>query len=392
MPGVSAALIGANGSGPWACDGTSGRASTIRSDDASGLDTLDGVTRRRQLILAGVVLVGLGLLFLARSRISATLTLLEAVNAPVPRLLAPDVAGEPTRVGGVEGLLFDGAGPGILIVPGATPAGLDDTRVDVVARSLARAGRTVFVPELDLYDEQFTPADLDRIVEGTLGLAESTGDRVTVAGFSYGGSFALVAAADPRMDGHVSRVATLGAYYDLVGVIQAITSGGSLVGDRFIPWDGHPRAKQILTDRTVELLPPEAQQAVRAALAGQVDPGAMSPEARSLYEILSNDDPALTGELAMRLPAELRSLIENFSPSRFAHRIDVPVLAMHSIDDPVVPYGEVVRLGEAMPGADTLTVEVFQHVDFEPTKLSNWWSLAPDLWKIWGFTTWILDD
>lgn len=336
------------------------------------------------------MLAGVGLFFLARHRASAVLTLLEALDAPVVRPFAADVEAETTEIGGVDGLLYDGDGRAILVIPGATPAGLDDTRVRAVARSLSRGGRTVFIPELDLYDEQLTRADLERIVAAVEGLADFTEGPVTAVGFSYGGSFALIAAADSDARQHLSRVATLGAYYDLAGVVQAITTGGTLVDDEFIPWQGHPRAEAILIERTVELLPIDMRQPLQAALDGRLDPEELAPEARTLYEMVVNDDPHRTEELVTRSPPPVRSVIDDFSPASVADRIEVPVLAMHSTDDPVVPYGELIRLEQGMPEAETVTVEVFSHVDFDPANLGSWGPLLPDLWSIWGFTTWIL--
>ena len=337
------------------------------------------------------MVLGLALPPLARNRISAASTVLEALGVPFPRPFAPDVEPETAEVGGVMGRLYtSGNHPAILVVPGATPAGVTDSRVNAVARGLARAGRTVFIPELDLYREQFTKADLERIVQAVGGLAEWSGRPVTVLGFSYGGSFALVAAADPRMEGRLARVATLGAYYDLEGVIQAVTTGGSIVDDRFIPWDAHPIAEAVLAARTAELLPEEERDPLLAALDGKLDPEDLAPDARALYDLLVNDDPTLTAELAGRLPSPLRALIEGFSPSQVADQIAVPVLAVHSTDDPVVHYAELLRLREGMPEADTRTVELFRHVDFDPRSPSGWLSLAPDLWKVWHLTTWVL--
>jgi len=347
--------------------------------------------RRRTLILTGVVVVGLALLPAVCNRISAAATLLEAFGVSVPRPFAPNVKPETAEIGGVMGRLYTpGDHPAVLVVPGATPEGVDDARVNALARALARAGRTVFIPELDLYREQFTKADLERIVEAVGGLAEKTGRPVAVLGISYGGSFALVAAADPRMEGRLSRVATLGAYYDLEGVIQAVTTGGSIVDDRFIPWDGHPIAEDVLAARTAELLPKEEQKSFLASLDGRLDPEHLAVGARALYDLLTNDDPWRTSELAERLSPPLRSLIEGFSPSQVADQITVPVLAMHSTDDPLVPYAELIRLEAGMPQAEVSTVRLFRHVDFDPSSPSGWWTLAPDLWKVWHLTTWIL--
>jgi pimeloyl-ACP methyl ester carboxylesterase len=347
--------------------------------------------RRRVLIVTGIAVIGLALLPFVRNRISAAVTLLEALGASVPRPFAPSVRPETVEIDGVIGRVYGvGNDSSIVVVPGATPQGVTDARVNTVARALARAGRTVFIPELDLYREQFTRDDLERIATAVVGLAESSGRPVAVLGFSYGGSFALVAAADPRMEGRLSRVATLGAYYDLEGVIQAVTTGESVVDDRLIPWEGHPIAEDVLAARTAELLPEGEKEAFLAAMDGRLDPDHLDPGAMALYELLANEDPRRTSELANRLPPPLRSLIEGFSPSQVARQISVPVLAMHSTDDPLVPYAELVRLKAGMPEAETSTVQLFRHVDFDPASPSGWWSLTPDLWKVWDLTTWIL--
>jgi len=57
------------------------------------------------------------------------------------------------------------------------------------------------------------------------------------------------------MEGALSRVATLGAYYDLEGVIQAVTTRGSTVDDRFVPWEGHPIAGEVLAARASRVAP-----------------------------------------------------------------------------------------------------------------------------------------
>jgi pimeloyl-ACP methyl ester carboxylesterase len=332
--------------------------------------------------------MGLALSPLVRNRMSAAATLLEAFGANVPRPFAPDVEPETAEVGGVMGRLYKpGDYPAVLVVPGATPEGVTDPRVNSVARALARSGRIVFIPELDLYRGLFTEADLEAIVAAIGGLAELSGRPVAMLGFSYGGSFALVAAADPRMEGRLSRVATLGAYYDLVGVIQAVTTGGSTVDGRFIPWEGHPSAADFLAARAAELLPEEDQQPLPAALDGRLDPEYLAPGALALYDLLANNDPERTAELTERLPPSMRSLIEGFSPSQVADRIAVPVWAMHSIDDPLVSYAELIRLEAGMPQAEISTVSLFRHVDFNPASPSDWWSVTPDLWKVWHFTT-----
>jgi len=335
--------------------------------------------------------MGLALLPATRNRISAAATLIETLGMSVPRPFAPSVEPEAAEISGVMGRLYaPGNYPAVLIVPGATPEGEKDARVNALARALARAGRIVFIPDLDLYRAQFTEADIERIVAAVGGLAEQTGRQVTVLGISYGGSFSLVAAADPNMEGKLSRVATFGAYYDLEGVIQAVTTGSSTVDDRLIPWNGHPLAADVLGTRAAELLPEQQQETFLSVLDGRLDPEHLAPGARALFDLLTNDDPWRTSELAARLPPSLRSLSEGFSPSKVSDQITVPVLAMHSTDDPAVPYAELIRLDAGLPQAATSTVRLFRHVDFDVASPANWWLLIPDMWKVWHFTTWVL--
>jgi hypothetical protein len=149
--------------------------------------------------------------------------------------------------------LSGGARRAILLVPGATPSGRDDRRVVAIAEALARADRVVVVPELEVYGEDLVPADVDRLVALTGALAASHGP-VVIAGISFGASLGLVAAADPQVAGEVALVATFGAYADLAGVVQAATTGVSLVGDQRIPWDPHPRALDVVREQLLGLL------------------------------------------------------------------------------------------------------------------------------------------
>jgi pimeloyl-ACP methyl ester carboxylesterase len=88
-----------------------------------------------------------------------------------------------------------------------------------------------------------------------------------LVGTSFGGSLGMLAAADERLDGRVALVASFGAYADLLGVLQAATTGHSLVGDRLIAWeDPHPDAEQIVRDQLADLLEPADRRQLRRLL------------------------------------------------------------------------------------------------------------------------------
>jgi pimeloyl-ACP methyl ester carboxylesterase len=356
-----------------------------------------GGRRHRWLWPVAVTAAVTALAFLPpiQARGKAAAVLAEAVGVPFPRPFAPAVSRQDASLDGVTGHLYvpDRRSPPILLVLGAAPRGKDDPRAVRLARSLARAGRVVFVPDLTLAERRFDPDDLDRIARSVVALDEhpSTRGPVVVVGISYGGSFALVASADPRTRGRVAQVAVFGAYWDLVGVIQAVTTGVSIAGGEAVPWEGHPLARDLLVHHAVDLAPTADRTALRAALDGHGDPAALSPEARALYDLLTNRDPERVAELAARLAPDARAVLEGFSPSSAAGSIEVPVVAMHSLDDPAVPYGEALRMADALPEASLITVRSFRHVDFQTEGPGGWRSALADLWDAWRFASLILD-
>jgi pimeloyl-ACP methyl ester carboxylesterase len=277
--------------------------------------------------------------------------------------------------------------PPIVLIPGAVEGGKGDPRVIRAAQALARSERAVFVPDLELAERRFVEEDIDRIVRAAraLGSHPLVKGRVSILGFSFGGSFGLIAAADPRLVGRLAQVAVFGAYFDLVGMIQAVTTGVSLVDGRAIPWEPHPLAAAILEDVALRLIPHEGRNVLAAALEGSLPPDGLPTPLRSVYDLLHNEDPERTFQLAARLPAPAAEALKRFSPSAVAANITAPVIAMHSVDDPAVPYGEALRLVDGLPGTSLTSVSLFRHVDFEPRSAGDWTRAAGDLWWAWLF-------
>jgi pimeloyl-ACP methyl ester carboxylesterase len=324
-----------------------------------------------------------------QARAKAVAVIAESLGLRFPRPFAADVNRRQVDLGRVTGDIY-GEGepwPAIVLVPGVAPDGTDDARVVRLARALARAERTVFVPQLALAEKRLVTEDLDAIVAAVLALDDLQPGPVTLLGFSYGGSFSLLAAADDRLDGTLGRVATFGAYFDLVGVAQAVSSGRSVVDGHEVPWDAHPRAREIFRDVAIEMAPEDVRAELRGALAGRLAASALGQEARAVYDFVVNEDPHRTFALGAGLPEEMRATLEGFSPATVAERIGAEVVALHSIDDPVVPYGEALRLRAAMPDASLETVSLFSHVNVAGgSPLGK----ARDLLATWHFAARIL--
>jgi pimeloyl-ACP methyl ester carboxylesterase len=323
-----------------------------------------------------------------RIRASAAAVMAEALGASFPRPFAANISRGVVGLRGVTGDLYGGdeSWPAIVLVPGAAPDGKDDARVVRLARALARAERTVFVPQLALADKRFETADIDALVAVVEDLGDRHPGRVTLLGFSYGGSYSLLAAADRRLDSYLGLVATFGAYFDLIGVAQAVTSGVSVIGDRRIAWEAHPRAVEVFRE-VVLRMNDEGREDLQAALEGRIDPGDLGRDTRAVYEFVTNTDAEKTFALATRLPRAMIETLERFSPATVAARIRADVLALHSTDDPVVPYGEALRLQAAVPGARLETVSLFSHVTRSGGTARG---RGSDLLATWRFATRIL--
>lgn len=307
----------------------------------------------------------------------------EAIGGKSPRR-ASAVERAPATAGGVSGVSYtaDDGDPGLLFVSGATREGLDDERVVRTATAIARAGRRVFVPDLEVYNWRLDEVDIDRIRRAGTALAEPSGS-VGLVGISTGGGLALLAAADPDFARHIAKITLLGAYYDLVGVLQAVTTGVCVVEGRWIPWPADERAKEIFHAFLADLVDGDDRAAVHAAERGEPAPERAGPGGAALYALANNDDPLRTEPLVEALPDHLRGMVERFSPARVAERISSPVTALHSTDDSAVPCAETLRLAKGLAHARTRTVSSFQHVDFSPGRVREWPALAADAWRVW---------
>lgn len=349
---------------------------------------------RRKLGIGGAVLALAGvvaaLLPPVQARFKAVAVLADALGASFPRPFAADVTRTEVNLSGVEGDLYDPGlrAPAVILIPGAAERGRDDPRVVRLARAVARAERVVFVPELVLYERRLEEGDIDAIVAAAQDLGRDYGS-ISLLGISYGGSLGLIAAAHEGLGGRLEQVATFGAYFDLVGVIQAVTTGVSLVSGDRVPYDAVPRAREILFEIAIELAPERVRPLLRDAVRGDIPPERLPEPARAVYRFLSNEDPERTFQLSDELPERMRDLLERFSPSSVAEDIDAPVVAMHSRDDPAVPYGEALRLERGLQDVRLATVTIFKHVDLNEGEI-DWRSAIGDMVDAWRFTSWFL--
>ncbi len=335
------------------------------------------------LIVAGAVVAAVPPL---RARAKAIGVIAEATGINLPRPLARSVEVRERQLApSVVGDMYSGGedAPVLLFVPGATRRGRDDTRVVRAATALASANRRVFVPELALYDRSFRQSDIDRLARAMDAL--SSDGPIGVVGFSYGGSFALIAAVEAGTAANISYIATFGAYFDLVNLIQAVTTGSTVLDGEEVTFETVPEARTILTRAAIGFAPAKVAEELERAIEAR-DPPRLPPDARAVYDLLVNRDPAKTPQLVEALPEEFKATLAEFSPSRYVDRLRAPVFIMQSKEDAATPWTESVLLADAVSHSRVITLEHFSHVD--PPDTGEW---ATDGTKAWWFVSWILE-
>lgn len=372
--------------------------STSGARGASTRPRPDAATWRKRGLIGVAVLVVIAVVAQPiRLRAVAAATVADALDLGWPRPFAVEAERRATTVDGLEVDVYgppvdrtdgdsNGPIPGlsgdtevIIMVPGAAPDGRDDARLIALAEAFARSGRGVVVPELEVYQEDLVPEDLERLVRLIGAIAPHHGP-VVLAGISFGGSLSLVVAGDPRVAGEVSLVATFGAYADLAGVLQAAITGTSLVEGETYDWDPDPRAEEVAREQLVGLMPEQARQPLIDALETG-DPTDLPEQLRPAYDLLTSRDPARVAELVEALPAPVLERLEAVSPVRAAAGLEVPVVALHAKDDPVIPYAELHRLGHHFPHAELISLQTFDHVGIDPEAETRWWITVRDLWS-----------
>jgi dienelactone hydrolase len=358
---------------------------------------------RRRLVLAAVLaaLLGVGVEPVSdHMRAAGLLLRMQGAQEPSP------VAAWAHEVVEEEGTLATPAGtsrtrlylprdrgadaPGVVVAHGVHHTGIDEPRLRVVARALAREGLVVLTPELrGLVDYRVDRSSIDTIGLAARALGERTGRRrVGVVGVSFSGGLALMAASEPGYASDVAFVVAIGAHHDLARV------GRFFFDDRIARPDGsmlelraHDYGAMILVYGNLERFVPSAdvpaaREAIRAWLwedreAARRASATLSPDARRKVEALFDQRTAELKPELLRLVEASHPLMDAVSPRGHLAGLRVPVFLLHGAADSVIPPSETEWLAaEAPPGTvrAALVTPAIRHVEIEgePTVGQKW--------------------
>src|SRR5512134_3117191 len=168
-------------------------------------------------------------------------------SQPVDWVTKPPVVEKvryPTRDGEVDGDLYrpsgDGPHPGIVVCLGVVPFGVDHPQVPVLGKALARAGFAALLYwSPAMRDLRLDPEDIENIALAYHWLIQQPyvdAARSRLLGTCVGGSFALMAAANPLIRDQVAFLSAYAPYSSLWTFARDVASGTRSGGNGREPW------------------------------------------------------------------------------------------------------------------------------------------------------------
>lgn len=266
----------------------------------------------------------------------------------------------------------EGPWPAVLLVHGAAEGGADDARMVSLARALAARGAlaaSLDLPSLRAF--RVDPEDPARIAAAARGIAERADlaeeGRVSLAGISIGGTYALLASGDPALEGRVPAVLAFGGYADLEALLERwMTEPGDAAPGLLDP-TGEGRRRVLLAH--LDRLLPDAERALAERALREADaappPSDASEALRLVLRVASSRDPLPRGDARILL-APLRDDAAALHGTRAAPHAGTEVFLLHASEDPVVPAQETLALARLLAQrgteADVHVTDLFEHV------------------------------
>ncbi|MDR1726965.1 MAG: alpha/beta hydrolase [Acidobacteriota bacterium] len=251
----------------------------------------------------------------------------------------------------------------VIIAAGLSEKGCHDPRLVALARTLASNGLLVVTPDIREFREFEISAEPIRQItfwhgqvpslEGGAGIR-----KVGMAGISYSGTMAIIAASRPEIRDDTAFVLAIGPYFDLIGCAREWFAAGS--PDE---WKGfYPQryyARWLLMRAALDMLPTPVErrfmdETVAALIATHrapaVPPG-MTPAGRRWHGLATVRPGQTDGELATAIERHLAAaLYDDLSPEKPLAELRCPLFLIHGAHDDLIPPRESVELHRRVVG------------------------------------------
>ena len=297
----------------------------------------------------------------------------------------------PARWADGEGDVYSPAGhprASLVLVPGAAVLGRDEPRLQALARTLARAGFVVLVPELpEVRRLALSRHDAERVASALRQLRQwQPGRPLGVAAVSYAVAPAVIAALQTAPQ----FIVGIGGYHDSEAAIRFVTTGAFRpVGDprqHMVAPNNYGRWAFLLANAGRLEDPNDTVALQTIATTRFRDPGAdigplaarLGPDGKAVLALVENRDPDAVTRLTSALPERVRREIDGLNLALYdLSKLHSHLILIHGRGDPLVPYSESQALAAAASNArvSLFLVDDLGHVDFNAVTIANAWAM-----------------
>jgi acetyl esterase/lipase len=275
-----------------------------------------------------------------------------------------------------------------VLVPGAAVLGRDEPRLQALARTFARAGFVVLVPELpEVRRLALSRHDADRVASAMRQLREwQPGRPLGLAAVSYAVAPAVIAALQTEPAFTVG----IGGYHDSEAAIRFVTTGAFRpIGDpreHMVTSNNYGRWAFLLANAGRLEDPNDTAALQTIATMRWRDPDAdvgpvaarLGPDGKAVLALVENRDPDAVTQLVSALPERVRVEIDGLNLALYdLSKLHGDLILVHGRGDPLVPYSESQALAAAASNArvSLFLVDDLGHVDFNAVTLANAWTI-----------------
>lgn len=281
---------------------------------------------------------------------------------------------------------------GIVLVHGVQYLGIEEPRLERLARSLAREGVVVFTPAVtELSDYRVAPHSIETIGAAVVALRERLGTKqVGLMGTSFGGGLSLLAASDPRWASRIGFVVAVGAHDDLGRVSRFFLDNETPTvdgGTRKLRAHGYG-TMVLVYSRAADFFAPAdvkvAEDSLRSWLHEDRDAArktmeACSAECRARLAGLFGEG-GMHDEIARALEGHAAEMAA-VSPHGRLGGITANVYLLHGEGDTVIPATETEWLAHDVPAARLRTALISPAIEHVELRSPGTW----DMWQLVHF-------
>ncbi len=279
--------------------------------------------------------------------------------------------------------------PVVLVTHGLAPRGFDDWRLVAFAKTLAKTGCVVFMPNFELLKQvkiKMSTVDKVRFIfNKMLELKFVNPDRAGIFAISYSGGPVTIAFSDKKYSSKLKYIIYLGGYYDLSNVLVFGLSGHSTFKgyDYYTKPSKWGRWYYLLSN--IDYVETESDKRLlrRIAELRKYNPDddisefekKLSDKGKKLLEMIKTSDHKKIRALIKKQSLRFRNTLKVMSPELYIKNLTgVKIYLLHASNDPLIPFTESFLFREKLiknkiPASLTL-INALEHVDVVKKKFT----------------------